>query len=271
MKPIIACRNAAALVLLSVATASAAVLTAVPMGGAMVHANVLYDAANQRLDVHVEPPAPRLTPLDVTNPADNFAVGDPWFDCLDPSARGLAFNRQYGFVMDANTDPVPADMGIWIRLISCSPGLEFYRYRSSAGGKSWDPLFGTSSSTNLFIWNLAMFHPAIAAPPAVGSAAAVFEAIAVDLNNGQLLAAIAPGRFTLEWSLVPSARPRLRLERDLLLCWPASATNYVLESAPACSTTWTPVPTSPVIQEGQCLVPLAPIEFMRLYRLRRSP
>jgi hypothetical protein len=148
IKPIIACRIAAVFMLFSIPTASAAVLTAVPMGGAMVHANVLYNAANQRLDVHVETTVPLLTPLDVSNPADNFAMGDPWFDSLDPSARGLAFNRQYGFVMDANTDPVPADMGIWIRLVSCSPGLEFYRDRSSAMTASRAPQApGRRSST----------------------------------------------------------------------------------------------------------------------------
>lgn len=251
--------------------AYSATITSVPMGGSMVHVNILYNASASRLEVAVDSIIPQLTPLDVTNPTDNFSITDPWFGCLDPSAAGFAFNRQYGFVMDASSDPVPLDMGIWIRQLSWTPVLAAYRYKST-DPKAWDPMFGTGSSTNVWLWNLAMFHPAMAAPPTNGNHSAIFEAFAVDLATGQARADIASASFTLTWTVVASARPILELDNELVLRWPVTATNYALEAtASLAPASWCAVTNTPVISEGRCLLPVAQLADFHFYRLKRVP
>jgi hypothetical protein len=254
-----------------ISVSPAAELTSVPMGGSMVHANIMYNAAQNRLEAHVDPVVPQLTPLDVSNPEDSFAPADPWFSSLDPAQQGQAFNRQYGFVMDAGTDALPAGTGIWIRMVSNTPGVATYRYRSSAGAKSWDPIFGTAGSTNLFQWNLSMFHPAIAAPPTNGTHSATFEAFLVDANTGQEMGGIAHAPFTLNWTIVASAR-ELNLTPDHVLTWGASATNYVLECTDTLpATSWTLMTNRPVVRDGKCIVTVECTEPVRFYRLRRLP
>ena len=107
---------------------------------------------------------PQLTPLMVSNPGDSFDPADPWFDALDPSRQGLSFSRRYGFVMDTMTDPLPPNTAIWLRKVSGSPELGFYRYSGSAP-KAWEPIFGTAGTTNALFWNGMMFHPGVTAPP----------------------------------------------------------------------------------------------------------
>jgi hypothetical protein len=259
------------LALASGGLSQAAELTSVPMGGSMVHANVAYHAAQNRLEAHMESVVPQLTPLDVSSPADSFAPADPWFSCLDPTQQGQAFNRQYGFVMDASTDTLPAGTGISIRMLSRTPGVSTYRYRSSAGARSWDPIFGTAGSTNLFQWNLSMFHPAIAAPPTNGTHSATFEAFLVNTNTGQEVAAIAPAPFTLNWTIVPSAR-ELHLAPDHVLTWGVSATNYVLECTDSLAApSWMTMTNVPVVRDGKCAVTMECTGTTRFYRLRRLP
>lgn len=81
-----------AVLALSARLATAATLTAVPMQGGMVMPMVSYSAADGRIHVMVDPTVPQLTPLLVSNPADNFAAEDPWYSALDPRAQGLAFS-----------------------------------------------------------------------------------------------------------------------------------------------------------------------------------
>lgn len=258
-----------AAVLVTAPSIRAAILTGVPMGGSMVHVNFLYNAAQTRLEVRVDPVVPQLAPLDVTNPSDDFDPADPWFGCLSPAAGGLAFNRQFGFVMDAATDPLPANTGIWVRQCSCSPGVRTYRYRSTEP-KAWEPILGTLGATNVLAWNLAMFHPAVTTDPTNGSCSAQFEAFAVDLNTGQALAGMASAPFTLTWSVVPSGRPLLELGPDLLLKWRSDATNYVLESCSSIpAAVWAAVTNTPSVQEGYCRLPLDSSGQARFYRLKR--
>jgi hypothetical protein len=264
--------------LLSVAalnSARAAILTAVPMGGPMVHANILYNTDLNRIEVFVEPVVPRMTPLDVSNPVDNFYPLDPWFSILDPSQHGQAFNRQYGFVMDAGTDALPGGVGIWVRKLSSSPGLGLYRYRAT-DPKAWEPILGTAGTTNVMQWNLSMFHPSAAAPPPCTNSthSADFEAFAVDLATGQPVAGIAPGSFTLNWTIVPSSRPTLRLTSGLVLCWPSTATNYILECTTVLSSaTWvTMTETNQMtVVNGECTLPVNPAGSQQFYRLKRTP
>jgi hypothetical protein len=100
----------------------AATLSSVPMQGGMVMPMVSYHSSDGMMHVMMPATVPQLTPLMVSNPGDSFDSADPWFGALDPSAQGKAFSRRYGFVMDANTELLPAGTQIWIRKLSGSPG-----------------------------------------------------------------------------------------------------------------------------------------------------
>ncbi|MBI1177793.1 hypothetical protein GC207_10185 [bacterium] len=173
-------------------------LTAVAMGGGMVHANIHYTAAQGgQLDVHVDSGMPMLTPLAISQPDTQFAPTLPWFEELDPSLAGRAFNRQYGFLPDPTSDPLPTGYGLRIRQLSATPGLKAYTYRENPA--TWEPMFGTDGSSDTFDWSLVMFHPAYTVPAgATGPFSASYEAILVD-DQGQPTGITAP--FTLNWNV----------------------------------------------------------------------
>jgi len=248
----------------------AAVLTSVSMQGSMVHVGFSYNAAASELHVHVDAGTPQLTPLDISHPGDSFDPADPWHPSLDPSQQALAFNRQYGFVMDGASDPLPANAGVWIRLLSSTPGLEAYTYRATP--PTWTPMFGTAGSTNLLEWNLFMFHPAFVAPPVNGSHSASFEAFVVDLGTGEPVSGIAPALFTLNWTSVEGTRPTLSIANAVVLSWSTNASGYALESSDSgLSGTWSPVTNAPVLLEGRNAVVLPPSAAVQMFRLTQTP
>jgi hypothetical protein len=249
-------------------SAGAAVLTSVPMQGGMVMPMLSYSAAAGNLSAMVDPTVPQLTPLLVSNPSDGFDPADPWYDFLDPSRQGLAFSRRYGFTMDTMSDPIPAGTAIWICKLSSTPGLGAYRYRSSAP-KAWEPIFGTADSTNALQWDGSMFHPGFTAPPGTGSYTATFEAFLMDTTTGQPVSGTSTGPFVLNWTDVPDGRPALCVGPNVVLSWPATATNYVLEAADSLSATnWTLVTNTPSLGGGQCSVCLSPCEARKFFRMR---
>ncbi len=252
------------------AAARAATLTGVPMQGGMVMPMVSYHATDGALHVQVDPTVPQLTPLLASNPGDRFDPADPWYETLDPSRQGLAFSRRYGFVMDTVTDPLPGGTAIWIRKLSGSPELGAYRYRSTTP-KAWEPIFGTSGSTNAMLWNGMMFHPGITAPPGTNSYSAVFEAFLVNTNIGVAVPGSSSGSFTLNWTSMPDGRPALNIGHRIVIAWPASATNCVLESTDSLpASTWTSVTNSPVMLDGQSAVLLDPCEARKFFRMRTA-
>ncbi len=227
-----------------------------------------YHAAEGTLTVQLDPTVPQLTPLLVSNPGDCFDPAEPWYDYLDPSRQGLAFSRRYGFVMDAGTDPLQSGMAILIRKLSSSPGLGAYRYRSGAV-KLWEPIFGTAGVTNALPWDGTMFHPAITAPPGTGSYTAAFEAFLVDTKTGAAVPGGSSGPFTLNWTVVPDGRPMVEIAQTIMVSWPTTATNYVLEAAEALtSSTWDLVTNTPVLVDGQMAVIVEPGAAFRFYRMR---
>jgi hypothetical protein len=251
--------------------APAATLTSVPMQGGMVMPMLSYNASEGAMHVTVDPTIPQLTPLLVSNPLDHFDPADPWYDTLDPSRQGLAFSRRYGFVMDAATDPLPAGTAIWIRKLSGSPELGAYRYRSSSP-KAWEPIFGTAGSTNALLWNGMMFHPGITAPPGTNTYSATFEAFLVNTGTGVAVPNSSTGPFTLSWTTVPDGRPVLNIAQKMVIAWPATATNCVLECADMlpCST-WTRVTNAPVMLDGQPAVVLDANGGKRFFRMSVVP
>ena len=247
---------------------SAATLTNVPMQGGMVMPMVSYHASDGTLHVNLDPTVPQLPPLLASNPGDGFDPADPGYGGLDPSQQGLAFSRRYGFVMDTMTDPIPVGTAIWIRKLSSSPGLGVYRYRSTAP-KAWEPIFGTAGVTNALSWNGMMFHPGITAQAGTGTYTATFEAFLLDTTTGQPIAGANSGSFELNWTTLPDGRPILSLAPKVLIAWPGSTTNYVLEAASDLSgAPWQPVTNTPVLLDGQPTVVLDPGEARKYFRMR---
>ncbi len=202
----------------------AATLTTVPMQGPMVHVNITYSThggtADPHLHVHTDGhdhggggtgAFPILTPLSSSQPTDGFDPLDPWFADLDPSAAGRAFNRQYGFVLDGNSDLLPAGFSIRIRQLSATPGLEAFLFRTAPD--TWSPMFGTDGSSDTFLWNLGMFHPAYTAPAATGQHTASYEVFLVDQDGTPTG---VTEQFELHWNVIPEPTTGLLTALGLL-------------------------------------------------------
>lgn len=262
---------AAAAVAGGLSTADAAVLTSVPMQGGMVMPMIAYHAEHGHLHVMMPSEVPQLTPLLVSHPGDQFDPADPWFDALDPSRQGLSFSRRYGFVMDANTDPLPPNTAIWLRKISASPELSFYRYSGSAP-KLWQPIFGTAGTTNALYWDGMMFHPAVTAPPGTNALSATFEAYLVDTQSGAEIPGSSTGPFVLHFTNVSDGRPALDIAPRMIVFYPLDATNWVLEGTDTLPNgTWTDVTNAPVMLEGRAAVVIESGDPRRFFRMRLAP
>ena len=250
---------------------SATTLTQVPMQGTMVMPKLYYHASDGSLTISLNSKVPQLTPLLASNPGDCFDPADPWYDSLDPTRQGLAFSRRYGFVMDANSDTVPLGVAIWLRKLSSTPGLGAYRY-GDVEPKKWEPVFGTAGSTNALEWDQSMWHPCFTAPPGTQSYAATFEAFLMDSATGTPLPGGNTGPFVLNWTDVPDGRPTLCVGPNVVITWPASATNYVLEAADMLSASnWTAVTNKPIVQNGQSVLQLEPSGARKFFRMRLGP
>lgn len=271
MKKITVFLGAAVLSLASVPT-HAATLTAVPMQGGMAMPMVSYNATAAHIEVMMPMEIPQLTPLLVSNPADNFDPGDPWFDSVDPARQGAAFSRRYGFVMDAMTDPLPPNTQMWIRKLAGAPELKAYRYKETAP-KAWEPIFGTAGVTNALYWSGMMFHPAFTAPPGTNDLTATFEVYLLDTTTGLEVPNSSSGPLRFDWTNIPDGRPALSLAQRIVVGWPAgTTTNWILETAStANAASWTPLTNAPVIMDGQPGVVLPGSATQQYFRMRHAP
>jgi len=249
-----------------------AILTSVPMQGGMVMPMVSYSTADGHMHVTSPLETPTLLPLLVSNPGDSFDPADPWFNTLDPSAQGASFSRRYGFVMDANTELLPANTQIWIRKLSGSPELKLYRYRAT-DPKAWEPIFGTEGVTNALYWNGMMFHPGVAAAPGTNNLSAVFEIYLLDTVSGAELQNSSSGPLELNWTNEPDGRPELQLNQRMVIDWPVdTSTNWVLEcAASANAADWTTVTNTPVLVDGKPSVVLEGSAAQEYFRMRFIP
>lgn len=252
--------------------ARAATLTTVPMQGGMVMPMIDYDSALDRLTVMMPTNIPQLTPLMVSNPADQFSPANPWFTDLDPSGLGLSFSRRYGFVMDANTDPLPGNRAIWLRKTDGPADLYCYRYSTSPAPGIWEPVFGTAGSSNALAWNLMMFHPTFAAMPGTNGFTATFEAYLVDTGTGLEVPGSATAPMLFQFTNVPDGRPDIGMGIAVALGWDPAATNYALEAtASLASGVWTAVTNTPVMIDGQSTVILRTDEIAgKHFRMRKT-
>jgi hypothetical protein len=250
-----------------------ATLTGVPMQGMMAMPEVAYRTNDARIHVMMPVDVPALTPLLVSNPADNFDPLDPWFSALDPSVQGLSFSRRYGFVISMmGTDPLPPGTQMWIRKLSGPADLKFYRYNGSAP-KEFTPIFGTAGATNALYWDQMMFHPAVTAPPGTNSYAATFEVYLYDTVSGQDVPGSSSGPLEFNFTNLDDGRPELGLAPKMFVAWPSgTAPNWVLESAPApFATNWTSVTNTPVTVDGQPGVVLDSSATQQYFRMRYVP
>jgi hypothetical protein len=272
-------RTLVCLLLTAFATsASAAVLTTVPMQGSMLMPEVYYHADTDTVTVdlsaiHV---TAQLTPLLISNPSDSFSPTDPWFDSLDPSRQGLAFSRRYGFDMDAMSDIPPDNRQLWIRKLSGSPDLAIYDYNASSTPKKWTPIFGTAGTSNATYWSGLMWHVGVTAPPGTNTYTATFEVYVVNTDTGLEVPGSSSGPFVLDWTDVPDGRPLLNMTAQdsgqIQLTWPASATNWTLVSASALNApSWPAVTNEPVVFDGQRAVVLEPSESHKFFRMLLAP
>lgn len=249
----------------------ATTLTNVPMQGGMVMPMISYNAMMGHLMVMMPTNVPDLIPLLVSNPADNFAPADPWYQDLDPSKEGQSFSRRYGFVMDVMSDPLPANTAIWIRKLSGSPEVSAFRY-SGNPPQAWEPVFGTAGTSNALYWNGMMFHPAFSAPPGTSTYTATFEAYLVNTLTTQEVAGSSSSTMLFKWNNVDDGRPDLDVGIKFAVVWPTNITNYVVEYAPSMSATnWTTVTNVPAVVDGQNAVYLGTEQAGQFFRMRKSP
>lgn len=249
----------------------AATISTVSMQGGMLMPAVTYSNSDGRVHVVMPAEVPTLTPLLVSNPADNFDPADPWYDNLDPSRQGYAFSRRYGFNPGMVSDPLPANTVYWIRKLSGSPDLGFYRYNQSAP-KAWEPIFGTAGSPNERYWNAMMFHPGVSAPSGTNAYTATFEIYLYDTNLNQEVANSSSGPLVFDFNNLPDGRPEVGMGLVFAVTWSTNATNWVVESASSLtSTNWTAVTNVPTVVDGQSAVILGTGAGGTYYRMRRSP
>lgn len=246
----------------------AATLTSVPMQGGMVMPMVSYNASIGRLMTMMDETVPALTPLLASNPGDSFETNAPWFDTVDPSRQGLAFSRRYGFVMDAITDPLPANTQIWLRKLSGPPEVAAYRYAASP--QTWQPIFGTAGSSNALYWNGMMFHPCFTAAPGTNKYSAEFQAYLVDMTTGEEVADSASDVVTFHWTTVPDGRPALELGQRIVILWPeTTATNWSLEGTESLDgSDWTDATNAMTSVEGKSAIVLESGDARRFFRMK---
>lgn len=253
--------------------ARAATQTTVPMQGGMVMPMIAYDTGLGRLQVMMPTNVPQLTPLLVSHPADQFDPLNPWFGDLDPSAMGQSFSRRYGFVMDAESDPLPAGTGIWLRKISGSDDLHVYRYSATPSPGVWQPVFGTAGTSNALAWNLMMFHPAFTTMPGTNRLTATFEAYLVNTQTMTVVENSSTGPMEFNFTNVPDGRPDLNLGISVAISWDPSITNYAVEYASSLtSTNWILATNAPVEIDGQSTILLPTGDAAgKFYRMRYMP
>jgi hypothetical protein len=272
-KQILAVLSCGAALFAVTAPVQAEVLTQVPMQGGMVMPMVTYKASMGKIMVMMPGTVPALTPLLVSNPGDSFDPADPWFDNLDPSRQGMAFTRRYGFMWDTGmSDPLPANTEVWIRKLSGSAGLGFYRYAANPP-KQWTPIFGNAGTTNALMWDRVMFHPGVSALPGTNTFAATFQIYLVNTLTGQEVAGSASMPFVFNFTDLPDGRPALTIATKVVVSWPSlTSTNWLLESAPTLpATDWTLVTNAPVVLDGEPSVVLPISGAAQYYRMRYVP
>lgn len=115
----------------------------------------------------------------------------------------MYYSDQYGWILDGIVDP-GAGNSIWIELTSQTSGLETYEggRRMMIGDQTFDPIFGTGSSTMNWQWSGMMTHNWYAAQSA-GDYEATYS-IYVGDSAGNAVDGYSAGEVTLNFRAVPA-------------------------------------------------------------------
>jgi len=197
--------------------------------GGMIHVYVAFqDVLSNSFSVSTDAGTPQLRPLSLWAPGDNFLPSDPWYDALSPSAQGLPFNSQYGFLIDsAMSDFTPPGTSIGIQLLSATPGLQAHFYRATEP-KAFTPVF--TSSHDYVLWTGNMWHPVFTAPGA-GNYEATFQFFLANASASSVADFTTPAapvsgydtaNVTLQFTAVPEPATGVLLAGGLaavLLTW----------------------------------------------------
>jgi hypothetical protein len=101
---------------------------------------------------------------------------------------------------------------------------------------------------------------------------ATFEAYLVDTNSNTEVPGSSTGPLVFKFTNVSDGRPTLTLAQMIVVAWPSTATDWVLESADTVqSSAWTTVTNAPVLVDGQPAVVLDGGAGRKFFRMRRSP
>ncbi len=153
-----------------------------PMTGAgMKHAMINFDGSDISVHLGTETPTPTLREL---QPPNEFDPTKPWGVLIDK-----AYNAQHGWLIDGIWAP-PAGLAVWIEELSSSPELEVYQggmYMSPTmiDAQTFDPIFGTDGSSNIWKWEGMMIHNAYAvATPSAASYSATYRVYLGDAVTG---------------------------------------------------------------------------------------
>ncbi len=165
--------------------------------GPMSHILIDFDGTN----ISLSAPGGPMTLADYGETHNNPA------DVLD----GKAYNDQYGWLADGIFSP-PANTGIFVELMSTTPGLEIYEggMRPMRATHSYDPIFGTAGSDSSWMWGGAMTHNWVATT-SFGDFSATFDVYIGDLSTGERLPGYGDDTVTLEWTRVPAPASVLSL------------------------------------------------------------
>jgi hypothetical protein len=190
--------------------------------GGMIHVYVSFqDVLSNSFSVSTDAGTPQLKPLSLWAPGDGLLPADPWYNALSPSAQGLPFNGQYGFLIESSTsDFLPSGTSIGIQMLSATPGLQAHFYRGT-DPKAFTPVF--TPSHDYVLWNGNMWHPVFTAPGA-GNYEATFRfflanASATSVADFSTTAGAVPGYstadVTLQFTSVPEPSTLLLLAAGL--------------------------------------------------------
>ncbi len=117
-----------------------------------------------------------------------------------------------------------------------------------------------------------MFHPGVTAPPSTNSLVAAFEAYLVDTATGNEVPNSSAPPMVFHYTNVSDGRPDLSVGQRLVVAWPGTATDFVLESADTVTASpWTAVTNTPIVVDGQRIVILDNAAANRFFRLRSAP
>ncbi len=186
---------------------SATVLATLPSPmaqGGMIHINVALNGS--AMEVLVDSGTPVIKPLSAWMPGDTLDPASPWYSTLEPSEAAGLFNSQFGLVMSADSDLLPADSTIIVGWVSGTAGLGAFRWRNSPAPQLFDAILGTEGTSTSWDWgtvNRGMMHPLFTMPAGSSGTASATLSFTLADSTGVALPGYPPTQTTLNFNVIP--------------------------------------------------------------------